>query len=81
MSLWSYFMTQCCHRYLLLALEYHVQSIQRQNVHYIYSIAFTFKRYISPELREYEGVYKVSGLAAWSENCKCYRSLPLGAVV
>jgi hypothetical protein len=24
---------------------------------------------------------KVSGLAAWSENCKWYRSLPLGAVV
>jgi hypothetical protein len=24
---------------------------------------------------------KVSGLAAWSENCKGYRSLPLGAVV
>jgi hypothetical protein len=24
---------------------------------------------------------KVSGLAAWSENCKCYSSLPLGAVV
>jgi len=24
---------------------------------------------------------KVSGLAAWSENCKWYGSLPLGAVV
>jgi len=24
---------------------------------------------------------KVSGLAAWSENCKCYSSLPPGAVV
>jgi lipopolysaccharide export LptBFGC system permease protein LptF len=24
---------------------------------------------------------KVSGLAAWSENCKWYISLPLGAVV
>jgi hypothetical protein len=24
---------------------------------------------------------KVSGLASWSENCKWYRSLPLGAVV
>jgi hypothetical protein len=24
---------------------------------------------------------KVSGLATWSENCKCYNSLPLGAVV
>jgi hypothetical protein len=24
---------------------------------------------------------KVSGLAAWSENCKGYCSLPLGAVV
>jgi hypothetical protein len=29
-----------------------------------------------------ERVYpKVSGLAAWSENCKWYSSLPLGAVV
>jgi hypothetical protein len=28
------------------------------------------------------GVYpKVSGLAAWSENCKWYSSLPLDAVV
>jgi hypothetical protein len=24
---------------------------------------------------------KISGLAAWSENCKWYRYLPLGAVV
>jgi hypothetical protein len=24
---------------------------------------------------------KVSGLAAWSENCKRYSSLPLGAVI
>jgi hypothetical protein len=24
---------------------------------------------------------KVSGLAAWSENCKCYSSLLLGALV
>jgi hypothetical protein len=24
---------------------------------------------------------KVSGLAAWSENCKWYNSLPLGAIV
>jgi hypothetical protein len=30
----------------------------------------------------YTRVYpKVSGLAAWSENCKWYSSLPLGAVV
>jgi hypothetical protein len=30
----------------------------------------------------YTRVYpKVSGLASWSENCKWYRSLPLGAVV
>jgi hypothetical protein len=28
------------------------------------------------------GVYpKISGLAAWSKNCKWYSSLPLGAVV
>jgi hypothetical protein len=30
---------------------------------------------------KYEGVPKVSGLAAWSENCKWYSCLPLGAVV
>jgi hypothetical protein len=31
---------------------------------------------------EYTRVYpKVSGLAAWSENCKWYSSLPLDAVV
>jgi hypothetical protein len=30
----------------------------------------------------YTRVYsKVSALAAWSENCKCYSPLPLGAVV
>jgi len=28
-----------------------------------------------------EGYPKVSGLAAWSENCEWYSSLPLGAVV
>jgi len=32
-------------------------------------------------IHTYEGVSKVSGLAAWSENCKWYSSLPLGAVV
>jgi hypothetical protein len=32
--------------------------------------------------RRYTRVYpKVSGLASWSENCKWYSSLPLGAVV
>jgi hypothetical protein len=38
---------------------------------------------IKIDLKEiyYEGEYKISGLAAWSENCKWYRSLPLGAVV
>jgi hypothetical protein len=31
---------------------------------------------------KYTGVYpKVSGLAAWSKNCKWYSSLPLGGVV
>jgi hypothetical protein len=29
----------------------------------------------------YDGYPKVSGLAAWNENCKWYNSLPLGAVV
>jgi len=34
------------------------------------------------DLFEYTRLYqKVSGLAAWNENCKWYSSLPLGAVV
>jgi hypothetical protein len=34
------------------------------------------------EEKHYTRVYpKVSGLAAWSENCKWYSSLPLGVVV
>jgi len=33
----------------------------------------------SPEVL-YEGLSKISRLAAWSENCKWYSSLPLGAV-
>jgi hypothetical protein len=34
------------------------------------------------EITKHMRVYpKVSGLAAWSENCKWYSSLPLGAVV
>jgi len=34
-----------------------------------------------PGLRLYEGATKFSGLAAWSENCKWYSSLPPDAVV
>jgi len=30
---------------------------------------------------EYKGVLKISGLAALSDNCKWYSSLPVGAVV
>jgi hypothetical protein len=34
------------------------------------------------DIQTYTRVYpKVSGLTAWSENCKWYSSLPLGAVV
>jgi len=32
-------------------------------------------------LEEYEGVSKISGLAAWRKNCKWYSSLALGTVV
>jgi hypothetical protein len=39
---------------------------------------FEVKRNISGNTRVYP---KVSGLAAWNENCKWYNSLPLGAVV
>jgi hypothetical protein len=37
-----------------------------------------WRRLLSDYMRAYP---KVSGLAAWSENCKWYSSLPLGAVV
>jgi hypothetical protein len=40
--------------------------------------------YLYRKLKEqgYTRVYpKVSGLAAWSENCKWYSFLPLGAVL
>jgi hypothetical protein len=40
---------------------------------YYYIFMFTYRlRRVYP---------KFSGLAAWSENCKWYSSLPLGAVV
>jgi hypothetical protein len=43
---------------------------------------FKYNRDIIKTLREeHTRVYpKVSGLAAWSENCEWYSSLPLGAV-
>jgi hypothetical protein len=38
--------------------------------------------YVYSEQRKYTNMYpKVSGLAAWSENCRWYSSLPIGAVV
>jgi hypothetical protein len=45
-----------------------------------------YQRLVLSTVLNYEGrctrVYpKVSGLAAWSDNCKWYSSLPLGAVV
>jgi len=41
-----------------------------------------FIKYTSSLRRHYTRVCpKVSGLVAWSENCKWYSSLPLGAVV
>jgi hypothetical protein len=43
-----------------------------------YMIRWTFKTQQYECTRVYP---KVSGLAAWSENCKLYSSLPLGAVV
>jgi hypothetical protein len=47
--------------------------------HYKLSGKFKFGAHL---LNQYTRVYpKVSKLAAWSENCKWYSSLPLGAVV
>jgi hypothetical protein len=34
-----------------------------------------------PNFKDARVYPKVSGLAAWSENCKWYSSLPLGAVL
>jgi hypothetical protein len=46
------------------------------------SLATCHYRLYQCRLRRYTREYpKVSGLAAWSENCKWYSSLPLGAVV
>jgi hypothetical protein len=43
-----------------------------RNVEFCFVISHTLNTMVYPI---------VSGLAAWSENCKCYSSLPLGAVV
>jgi len=41
-----------------------------------------FKKSYQLFKESHTGVYpKVSGLAAWSENCKWYSSLPLSATV
>jgi hypothetical protein len=51
----------------------------QQNVNMLLSVIFDFNINVREKCtRAYP---KVSGLAAWSENCKCYSSLPLGAVV
>jgi hypothetical protein len=41
----------------------------------------TMAREVSPPLHARRVYPKVSRLAVWSENCKWYSSLPLGAVV
>jgi hypothetical protein len=45
------------------------RRLHNEELHYFYA---------TPNTRMYP---KVSGLAAWSENCNWYSSLPLGAVV
>jgi hypothetical protein len=59
-------------------------------LHRLYLTKSTLIKYISLSKGQYESlkkftysrVYpKVSGLTSWSENCKWYNSLPLGAVV
>jgi hypothetical protein len=45
-------------------------------------IVFTEMRSCSHQYQSYTRVYpEVSGLVAWSKNCKWYSSLPVGAVV
>jgi hypothetical protein len=45
-------------------------------------VAPVFRHHAVYSLNKATRVYpNVSGLAAWSENCKWYSSLPLGAVV
>jgi hypothetical protein len=52
-----------------------IENIQKSNRHKVYSVG----RFLILMCTK---VYtKVSGLAAWSEDCKWYSSLPIGAVV
>jgi hypothetical protein len=61
--------TSCVHRFLSLAsCRILTSKLQSQGAN-LYKILI---------IRLYP---KVSGLAAWSDNCKWYSSLPLGAVV
>jgi hypothetical protein len=51
-------------------------------VYYLCNTPLTFFTRVKKNFTACMRVYpKVSGLAAWSENCKWYSLLPLGAVV
>jgi hypothetical protein len=52
--------------------------VSKYKSRYFGTIKFTTSAVNSHNTRVYP---KVSGLAAWSEKCKWYSSLPLGAVV
>jgi hypothetical protein len=56
-------------RRFLRAVEGYVMTIHERN-EYVRELIIIKTVYL-----------KVSGLAAWNENCKWYSSLPLGAVV
>jgi hypothetical protein len=52
-----------------------------QNIHVNDEFIFTSKKTYEPGYHCKMVYPKVSGLAAWSENCIWYSSLPLGAVL
>jgi hypothetical protein len=76
----SHLFSRTCYGILLVFILYTCCSQffwQCSISHRIFRIFYTFSA-----RHECTRVYqKVSGLVAWSENCKWYNSLPLGAVI
>jgi hypothetical protein len=58
-----------------------MRSVNQRSAH-LFAISFaTIVALIKAQISRLYVYPKVSGLAALSENCKCYSSLPLDAVV
>jgi len=58
-----------------------MKTVRRANFKYVRCYLLSYARRLEDFIKGYEGVSKSFGLAAWSENCKWYSTLPLGAVV